>query len=78
MRAYLCHRLYTLPEPDVESYLSQLTQLSVSRPGAMLELERAITDLCAQSLRIAVKVRPGPCKEGSVQRGPASGVTSGS
>ena len=69
MRSYLCHRLYTLPEPDVEGYLSQLTQLCVSRPGAMLELERAITDLCAQSLRIAVKVGAGGGSHTTTARG---------
>ena len=50
---YLCSRLYTLPEADVERYLSQLTQLVVSRPDPCLE--RSLVDLCAQSLRIAVK-----------------------
>ena len=54
---YLSNRLYTLPERDVERYLSQLTQLCVQRPDT--SLERVVVDLCAQSLRIAVKARAG-------------------
>lgn len=50
---YLCNRLYGLPEADVERYLSQLCQLCVSRPRS--PLERVMVDLCAQSLRLAVK-----------------------
>eukprot|EP00887_Chlorella_sp_A99_P002805 scaffold6.g2805.t1 len=50
---YLCNRLYTLPVGDIERYLSQLCQLCVSRPGS--PLERVLIDLCAQSLRLAVK-----------------------
>ncbi|PRW56340.1 phophatdylinositol 4-kinase [Chlorella sorokiniana] len=53
VRDYLCNRLYGLPEREVERYLSQLTQLCFQRPGS--SLERVIIDLCAQSLRIAVK-----------------------
>jgi len=52
---YLCNRLYSLPERDVERYLSQLTQLCIQRPGSLLD--RVIERLCAKSLRIAVKVR---------------------
>ncbi len=52
---YLCNRLYTLPERDVERYLSQLTQLAIQR-GHTSSLGRVIVGLCAQSLRIAVKV----------------------
>lgn len=52
---YLCNRLYTLPERDVERYLSQLTQLAIQR-GPNSSLGRVIVGLCAQSLRIAVKV----------------------
>lgn len=59
---YLCNRLYTLPERDVEHYLGQLTQLCIQRPGS--SLERVLTDLCAQSLRIAVKVRAGSAQGG--------------
>ncbi|KAL4457452.1 hypothetical protein ABPG75_012317 [Micractinium tetrahymenae] len=51
---YLCNRLYTLPERDVERYLSQLTQLAIQR-GPNSSLGRVIVGLCAQSLRIAVK-----------------------
>lgn len=54
---YLCNRLYTLPERDVERYLSQLTQLCIQRPSS--SLERVLLDLCGQSLRIAVKVGAG-------------------
>jgi hypothetical protein len=54
---YLCNRLYTLPEKDMERYLSQLGQLVYLRPGS--SLERVLVDLCAQSLRIAVKARTG-------------------
>ena len=57
---YLCNRLYTLPEEQVEVYLSQLCQLIVNRPNS--PLERVVVDLCARSLRVAVKV-------GSLQRG---------
>lgn len=53
---YLCNRLYTLPEEQVEGYLSQLCQLIINRPHS--PLERVLVDLCARSLRIAVKVRP--------------------
>lgn len=52
---YLCNRLYTLPEEQVEGYLSQLCQLIINRPHS--PLERVLVDLCARSLRIAVKVR---------------------
>lgn len=55
MQDYLCNRLYGLPEPEVERYLAQLCQLSIERPSGN-SLERVIIDLCAQSLRIAVKV----------------------
>ena len=55
---YLCNRLYGLPERDLERYLPQLTQLTVARPGGLLE--RVLIDLCAQSLRIAAKVPRGP------------------
>lgn len=51
---YLCNRLYTLPEREVEKYLSQLTQLCMIRPNS--SLERVIIDLCSRSLRIAIKV----------------------
>ncbi len=57
---YLCNRLYTLPEEQVEVYLSQLCQLIVNRPNS--PLERVVVDLCARSLRVAVKV-------GTLQRG---------
>ncbi|KAK2076370.1 hypothetical protein QBZ16_000895 [Prototheca wickerhamii] len=50
---YLCNRLYTLPERDVETYLSQLTQLCMLQPNS--SLERVLIDLCSRSLRIAVK-----------------------
>lgn len=56
---YLCNRLYALPEKGLERYLSQLCQLIVSRPGC--SLERVMVDLCARSLRIAVKVRDPTC-----------------
>ena len=55
MHEYLCSRLYTLPEADLERYLSQLGQLCVSRPDPALE--DVLAGLCAQSLRVAVKVR---------------------
>ena len=55
MHDYLANRLYGLPERDVERYLSQLAQLCIQRPGG--SLERVVIDLCAQSLRVAVKVR---------------------
>lgn len=51
---YLCNRLYTLPEKEVEHYLSQFTQLCMIRPNS--SLERVLIDLCSRSLRIAVKV----------------------
>jgi len=51
---YLCNRLYTLPEKGLERYLSQLCQLIINQPGS--SLERVMVDLCARSLRIAVKV----------------------
>lgn len=55
MQDYLCNRLYTLPEAGLEKYLSQLCQLIISRPyGA---LEKVVVDLCARSLRFAVKVQ---------------------
>ena len=55
---YLCNRLYTLPEKEVERYLSQLCQMVYQRPGS--SLERVLVDLCAQSLRVAVKARGAP------------------
>lgn len=51
---YLCNRLYDLPEQGVERYLSQLTQLLVQRQNPLLD--KVVVDLCARSLRIAVKV----------------------
>lgn len=60
---YLCNKLYEVPEPDIERYLSQFCQLIVARPGSALE--RVIIDLCARSLRIAVKVR---CLQFYIQR----------
>lgn len=50
---YLCSRILSLPEADVEKYLSQLCQLAVSRPGT--SIESVLAQLCARSLRIAVK-----------------------
>lgn len=55
---YLCNRLYDLPEQGVERYLSQLTQLLVQRQNPLLD--KVVVDLCARSLRIAVKVLKGP------------------
>ena len=57
MQDYLCNRLYMLPEKGMERYLSQLCQLITTRPHS--PLERVIVDLCARSLRIAVKVNTG-------------------
>ena len=51
---YLCNRLYALPEAGVERYLLQLGQLVLTRPHS--SLERVLIDLCARSLRLAVKV----------------------
>ena len=51
---YLCNRLYALPEAGLEKYLSQLIQLIIIKPYG--PLERVVVDLCAKSLRIAVKV----------------------
>lgn len=50
---YLCNRLYGLPEQGIERYLSQLAQLVVQRQSP--SLDKALVDLCARSLRIAVK-----------------------
>ena len=58
---YLCNRLYDLPEQGVERYLSQLTQLLVQRQNPLLD--KVVVDLCARSLRIAVKV----CTHGALQ-----------
>ena len=55
MQDYLCNRLYGLPENGVEQYLLQLVQLVLTRPHS--SLERVLVDLCARSLRLAVKVR---------------------
>lgn len=52
---YLCNRLYALPEAGLEKYLSQLIQLIIIKPYG--PLEKVVVDLCAKSLRIAVKVR---------------------
>ena len=51
---YLCNRLYSLPEAGIERYLSQLCQLVIHKPHS--PLEKVLADLCARSLRIAVKV----------------------
>ncbi len=56
MQDYLCNRLYSLPENGVEQYLLQLVQLVLTRPHS--PLERVLIDLCARSLRLAVKVGP--------------------
>lgn len=53
-REYLCHRIYMLPESEVEPYVSQLCQLYVSKGGDD-EVARLLVDLCANSLNIAVK-----------------------
>ncbi len=55
VQTYLANRLYTLPEEDLERYLSQFCQLCLQRPG--LPVESVLVKLCEQSLRIAVKVR---------------------
>ena len=55
---YLCNRLYALPEAGLEKYLSQLIQLIIIKPYG--PLERVVVDLCAKSLRIAVKVGTYP------------------
>lgn len=54
-REYLCERIYMLPESEVESYVSQLCQLYVSRQGHE-EVGKLLVDLCANSLNIAVKI----------------------
>lgn len=51
---YLCNRLYSLSEAGIERYLLQLGQLVLTRPHT--SLERVLIDLCARSLRLAVKV----------------------
>lgn len=51
---YLCNRLYSLSEAGIERYLLQLGQLVLTRPHS--SLERVLIDLCARSLRLAVKV----------------------
>lgn len=53
-RKYLCRRLYSLPESEVEVYLSQICQLC-ARPGDE-DVEELVVELCANSLNIAVKV----------------------
>jgi phosphatidylinositol 4-kinase len=55
MRQYLCQRLYTMPEFEVESYLSQLCQLCTV-PGGDEDVQQLVVDLSANSLNIAVKV----------------------
>ena len=54
MQDYLCNRLYSLPEAGIERYLTQLCQLVIHKPHS--PLEKVLADLCARSLRIAVKV----------------------
>jgi hypothetical protein len=56
-REYLCRRLPTLPEEDVEKYLSQVCQLCAEHPDPAVE--RVLVGLCAKSLRLAVKVGDG-------------------
>ena len=54
-REYLCRRMYSLPECEVESYVSQLCQLCVSK-GGDTEVENLLVDLSSNSLNIAVKI----------------------
>eukprot|EP00889_Picochlorum_renovo_P000084 jgi/Picre1/27114/NNA_000084.t1 len=54
-REYLCRRMYSLPECEVESYVSQLCQLCVSKGGDP-EVENLLVDLSSNSLNIAVKI----------------------
>ena len=61
---YLCNRLYALPEAGLEKYLSQLIQLIIIKPYG--PLERVVVDLCAKSLRIAVKVSKLPLRAGII------------
>lgn len=55
VRDYLCNRMYTLPLSGIENYLFQLCYMLVHMPSP--SLERYIIDMCAKSLRIAIKVQ---------------------
>jgi len=52
---YICNKLYTLNSKAVEKYLSQLCNLYVAYRPHLQSLERAIVDLCAGSISVAVK-----------------------
>lgn len=54
VRDYLCNRMYTLPLSGIESYLFQICYLMVHKPSP--SLDKFVIDICAKSLKIALKV----------------------
>ncbi|WZZ44169.1 hypothetical protein YC2023_040428 [Brassica napus] len=54
VRDYLCNRMYTLPLSGIESYLFQICYMMVHKPSP--SLDKFVIDICAKSLKIALKV----------------------
>ncbi|PWA90390.1 phosphatidylinositol 4-OH kinase beta1 [Artemisia annua] len=55
VRDYLCNRMYTLPLSGIESYLFQICYMLVHKPSP--SLDKFVIDICAKSLKIALKVQ---------------------
>ncbi|CAH2073437.1 unnamed protein product [Thlaspi arvense] len=55
VRDYLCNRMYTLPLSGIESYLFQICYMMVHKPSP--SLDKFVIDICAKSLKIALKVQ---------------------
>ncbi|XP_057749080.1 phosphatidylinositol 4-kinase beta 1-like [Arachis stenosperma] len=54
VRDYLCNRMYTLPLQGIESYLFQVCYMMIHKPSP--SLDKFVIDVCAKSLKIALKV----------------------
>ncbi|CAA2970128.1 phosphatidylinositol 4-kinase beta 1-like [Olea europaea subsp. europaea] len=54
VRDYLCNRMYTLPLSGIESYLFQICYMLIHKPSP--SLDKFVIDVCAKSLKIALKV----------------------
>jgi phosphatidylinositol 4-kinase len=54
VRDYLCNRMYTLPLQGIEGYLFQVCYMMIHKPSP--SLDKFVIDVCAKSLKIALKV----------------------
>ncbi|XP_045824098.1 phosphatidylinositol 4-kinase beta 1-like [Trifolium pratense] len=54
VRDYLCNRMYTLPLQGIEGYFFQVCYMMIHKPSP--SLDKFVIDVCAKSLKIALKV----------------------